>query len=122
MAKTLNAPYAVTVAGFVDIQGLANKLIELDDGDLVEIVKEGWARANQLENSRSNSVSGAWGILTAGETCNRGIAAMKILDYRHGEDYSLNLLGFRKPRGFIENVVYFFRGKLPQINLDLQSA
>ena len=52
-------------------------------------------------------------IVTAPDLYFEGMAAMRLLEERHGQDYTLGLMGYRKPQTFAEKVGHLFTGQFP---------
>ena len=55
---------------------------------------------------------GFWELMAAPVEFYDGMAAMRLLGERHGEDYVLNLTGYRRAETTLEKVKCFFTGKL----------
>ena len=66
------------------------------------------------ESRDSNGVNpGVWELITAPVELYEGIAAMRVLEERRGNDYVLGLLGHRMPETMWERTKYFFTNELP---------
>lgn len=80
------------------------------------IAREGLKCADRLDAEKRPR--GYWETLVAPEGLYDGIAALRLLQQRYGENYALCAIGFRKPQTLLEKLKHFLTGNLPK----LQSA
>lgn len=106
-------PFSNSMDGFVAsrINWKRINLEEKSDEFLEEIVGKGLLCADNMDAVRNPF--GYWSLTAVPSEFYEGIAAAELLKERHGNDYVLDLLGYRKPKGFYEKFRYFFTGNFP---------
>ncbi len=73
--------------------------------------RQGLKCADQLDAERRPR--GYWETLFAPEGLYDGMAALRLLRERHGENYALKVMGVRKPQSVLEKLKYFLTGNYP---------
>jgi hypothetical protein len=97
----------------LEVFSLASSFRGLENNLLIQIMRRGFEPANTLgygeiplDIERKLFVS---------EKFPEGIAALMVLNERHGDDYCLNLFGYKKPKTILERANYFLTGRYPLV-------
>lgn len=89
------------------------RLSNAGDDTLAEKVRAGF-RYVTMKDLRNIPIS-SWAVALESSLFYESLAAMGVLSERHGEDYSLGLLGFRTPKTLWEKAKYFIMGEVPAV-------